>query len=114
MGNRRVIQSLASLGVMATLAVCASDQEPAEVSGAEQSASVESKWGYFDGDPVTKWNPDGRTMTLLTELRYTDPQGVTWVNIGTLRYCTTYPTTSTTGRGRIATACSITQCVAAG
>jgi len=79
MGNRRVIQSLASLGVMATLAVCASDQEPAEVSGAEQSAPVESKWGYFDGEPVTKWNPDGRTMTLLTELRYTDPQGFVWV-----------------------------------
>src|SRR5216117_1831908 len=79
MGNRRIIQSLASLGVMATLAVCASDQEPAEVSGAEQSAPVESKWGYFDGEPVTKWNPDGRTMTLLTELRYTDPQGFVWV-----------------------------------
>jgi hypothetical protein len=79
MGNRRVIQWLAFFGVMATLAVCASDQEPAEVSGAEQSAPVEFKWGYFDGEPVTKWNPDGRTMTLLTELRYTDPQGVVWV-----------------------------------
>src|SRR5947207_12723095 len=79
MGNRRIIQSLASLGVMATLAVCASDQESAEVSAAEQSVPLESKWGYFDGDPVTKWNSDGRTMTLLTELRYTDPQGVVWV-----------------------------------
>jgi len=79
MGNRRIIQSLASLGVMATLAVCASDQESAEVSPAEQSVPLESKWGYFDGDPVTKWNPDGRTMTLLTELRYTDPQGFVWV-----------------------------------
>src|SRR6266436_3191245 len=79
MGNMRVIQSLAFFGVMATLALCASDQEPAEVSGDEQSGAVESKWGYFDGDPVTKWNPDGRTMTLLTELRYTDPQGFVWV-----------------------------------
>src|SRR6201987_1600109 len=79
MGNRRAIQSLASLGVMATLAVCASDQEPAEVSGAEQSATINPKWGHYDGDPVTKWNPDGRTMTLLTELRYTDPQGNVWV-----------------------------------
>jgi hypothetical protein len=78
MGNMRVIQSLASFGVMATLAVSASDQETAEVPEAEQSASVESKWGYYDGDPVTKWNPDGRTMTLLTELHYTDPQGVVW------------------------------------
>jgi Protein of unknown function (DUF1353) len=79
MGNRRVIQSLASLGVMAILAVCASDQESAEVSEAEQSVPLESKWGYYDGEPVTKWNPDGRTMTLLTELRYTDPQGFVWV-----------------------------------
>jgi Protein of unknown function (DUF1353) len=78
MENRRVIQSLASFGVMATLAVSASDQETAEVPEAEQSAPVESKWGYYDGDPVTKWNPDGRTMTLLTELHYTDPQGVVW------------------------------------
>ena len=28
---------------------------------------------------MTKWNPDGRTMTLLTELRYTDPKGNVWV-----------------------------------
>src|SRR5947208_10896773 len=80
MGNRRLIQSFAFFGFMATLAVSASDQESAEVPEAEQSTSVESKWGYYDGDPVTKWNPDGRTMTLLTELRYTDPQGVVWTD----------------------------------
>ncbi len=64
---------------MAALAAYASDQEPAEVSEPEQSPSVESKWGNYDGEPVTKWNPDGRTMTLLTELRYTDPNGNVWV-----------------------------------
>jgi uncharacterized protein DUF1353 len=79
MGNRRVIQSLALFSLMAALVAYASDQEPAEVSQPEESPSVESKWGYYDGDPVTKWNPDGRTMTLLTELRYTDPNGVEWV-----------------------------------
>src|SRR5260370_26546557 len=79
MGNRRVIQSFAFFGFMAALVACASGQEPAEVSEAKTSASVESKWGYYDGDPVTKWNPDGRTMTLLTELRYTDPHGVVWI-----------------------------------
>src|SRR5881397_3847413 len=78
MRNRRVIQSLALFSFMAALAAHASDQEPAEVSEPEESPSIESKWGYFDGDPVTKWNPDGRTMTLLTELRYTDPHGVVW------------------------------------
>ena len=79
MGNRRVIQSIAFFGFMAALAAYGADNQPAEVSEAEQSISVESKWGYFDGDPVTKWNPDGRTMTLLTELRYTDPQGFVWI-----------------------------------
>jgi Protein of unknown function (DUF1353) len=79
MGDRRVIQSLALFSFMAGLVAYASDQEPAEVSEPEGSPSVESKWGYYDGDPVTKWNPDGRTMTLLTELRYTDPNGIEWV-----------------------------------
>ena len=79
MGNKRVIQLFAFFGFMAALAAYGADNRPAEVSEAEQSVSVESKWAYFDGDPVTKWNPDGRTMTLLTELRYTDPQGFVWI-----------------------------------
>src|SRR5262249_8025010 len=78
MGNRKLVQSLAFFACLAALAVCASDQEPAEVTP-EPSTPVESKWGYYDGDPVTKWNPDGRTMTLITELRYTDPKGEVWV-----------------------------------
>jgi hypothetical protein len=36
-------------------------------------------WGHYSGAPVTSWNPDGRSMTLLRELRYTDPKGVVWV-----------------------------------
>jgi len=114
---------------MAALAVCASDDEQAEVSGDERSFSVESKWGSFNGEPVTKWNPDGRTMTLLTELRYTDPQGFVWVapidrlsmahpsratcgrswadhskeNIGMPLCCTTSLTGITTVHGRIVT-----------
>src|SRR5947208_14404056 len=78
MVNWRVVLSLASFIFLGALAVCASDQEPAEVTP-EPSTSVESKWGSYDGNPVTKWNTDGRTMTLITELRYTDPQGVVWV-----------------------------------
>ena len=69
MKHRRAIQSFAFFAFMAALAAYAAEQEPAEVAEAEESPSVESKWGYFDGEPVTKWNPDGRTMTLLTELR---------------------------------------------
>jgi len=79
MGNRKVIQLFTFFGFIAALAAYAADNQPAEVTGDEESVSVDSKWGYFDGDPVTKWNADGRTMTLLTELRYTDPQGFVWV-----------------------------------
>jgi hypothetical protein len=79
MGNRKIIQSFVFFGFMAVLAACASDKEPAQASRTERSTSGASKWGYFNGEPVTKWNPDGRTMTLLTELRYTDPNGVAWV-----------------------------------
>jgi hypothetical protein len=36
-------------------------------------------WGYFSGPIETRWESDGRTMTLLNELRYTDPKGVVWI-----------------------------------
>src|SRR5439155_10768396 len=137
MENWRVVLSLASFIFLGALAVCASDQEPAEVT-TEPSTSVESKWGSYDGNPVTKWNEDGRTMTLITELRYTDPQGVVWVApIGSVVDGASIPRylwsimggpfegkyrnasvlhdvayANTTGRGRIATACSTTPCVA--
>jgi hypothetical protein len=57
------------------LAGCASGHGPNWTSIAEQSHT----WGYYSGAPVTKWDPDGRTMTLLSELRYTDPKGEVWV-----------------------------------
>ena len=79
MGTRKGIQLLVLVNLLGALAAYASDPPPAEVSEAEPSPGVEFKWGYFDGEPVTKWNPDGRTMTLLTELRYTDPHGNVWV-----------------------------------
>jgi len=58
---------------------CASGKKPAQLSEAEQPPAHGSNWGYYTGEPVTRWNPDGRTMTLLTELRYTDPHGEVWV-----------------------------------
>jgi hypothetical protein len=36
-------------------------------------------WGYYSGTIDTRWDQDGRTMTLLNELRYTDPKGVIWI-----------------------------------
>src|SRR5258708_32207282 len=57
---------------VAAFAACASVKESV---GADQTVPGATKWGYYDGEPVTKWNPDGRTMTLLTELRYRAPNG---------------------------------------
>jgi len=70
---------LALVSVVAVLSACASGKKPARLSGAEQPASDGPKWGYYTGNPVTRWNPDGLTMTLLSELRYTDPHGIVWV-----------------------------------
>lgn len=36
-------------------------------------------WGYFNGPIETRWDDDGLNMTVLKELRYTDPDGVVWI-----------------------------------
>src|ERR1041384_6606314 len=79
MGTEKVIQLFALITRVTTLAGCASHPKADRVSVAEQPGLRGTKWGYYTGEPVTKWNSDGRTMTLLTELRYTDPQGEVWV-----------------------------------
>lgn len=65
------------LGIVAALLLggCASGKKPHWTAEAEQS----HKWGYYSGFPETRWDPDGRTMTLLNELRYTDPTGLVWI-----------------------------------
>src|SRR5437763_14319747 len=75
MESRKIIQSFVFF--VALFAACASDK--AQVPGGEQIVPGATKWGFYNGEPVTKWNPDGRTMTLLTDLRYTDPKGNVWV-----------------------------------
>jgi len=76
MEYRKVIDRFALPLIAAALGSCASDTKPASSSGAAQEPHT---WGYYSGSPVTRWEPDGRTMTLLSELRYTDPQGFTWI-----------------------------------
>lgn len=44
-----------------------------------EAALQDHPWGYFTGVPVTQWNADGRSMTLLRQFRYTDPKGMVWV-----------------------------------
>jgi hypothetical protein len=74
MKNRKILQLFVFF--VAAFAACASDEEPA---GANQTVPGATKWGYYSGEPVTRWNSDGRNMTVVTELRYTDPKGEVWV-----------------------------------
>ena len=57
------------------LAGCGSASRSNWIGGAIQN----HKWGYYSGYPETRWDPDGRSMTLLNELRYTDPDGILWI-----------------------------------
>lgn len=61
--------------IMLLLAGCAGGKKLTWTTGAGQS----HKWGYYSGFPETRWDPDGRSMTLLNELRYTDPKGNIWI-----------------------------------
>jgi hypothetical protein len=54
---------------------CGSGKGPNWMAGAAQK----HKWGYYSGLVDARWENDGRSMTLLNELRYTDPQGVVWI-----------------------------------
>ena len=76
MGNVKGVQLFGLLTLCAAVfAGCASGNSADARPGIDQTIPGATKWGHYDGEPVTKWNPDGRTMTLLTELRYTDPHG---------------------------------------
>ena len=77
MRSGKGIQACVLFSLVAVLTACAS-KKLGWVSSTEESASGEPTWGYYSDAPVTRWNPDGRTMTLLSELRYTDPQGIVW------------------------------------
>ena len=61
--------------VMGLLSGCGSNSKPNWIGGAIQT----HKWGYYSGYPETRWDPNGRSMTLLNELRYTDPDGILWI-----------------------------------
>jgi len=57
------------------LTACGSGKSPSSPVGTSQS----NKWGYYSGPVETRWENDGRSMTLLNELRYTDPNGFVWI-----------------------------------
>ncbi len=68
------LKSFVLLGA-AFLTACGSGKSPSWTAGATQL----NKWGYYSGPVETRWNSDGRSMTLLNELRYTDPSGFVWI-----------------------------------
>ena len=71
-----MMRALFVLIASALLFACAGDKTPAWVRGASKTRN---KWGHYSGYVEARWENDGRTMTLLNELRYTDPDGVVWI-----------------------------------
>ena len=55
---------------------CSGHQPPAWDAVA---AREKHPWGYYSGQVEARWENDGRNMTLLSELHYTDPEGVIWI-----------------------------------
>src|SRR5438445_10761184 len=64
------------IAVVSLLTGCAGNKTPAWVRFAQKQSN---KWGHYSGYVEARWENDGRNMTLLSELRYTDPQGVLWI-----------------------------------
>lgn len=64
------------MSVAILLIGCAGDKTPAWVRGASKQ---QNKFGHYSGYVEARWENDGRTMTLLSELRYTDPDGKVWI-----------------------------------
>ena len=62
--------------LMLFCAGCRSHQPPAWDAVAVRS---NHPWGYYSGQVEARWENDGRHMTLLSELRYIDPNGVVWI-----------------------------------
>ncbi|MEY2545329.1 MAG: hypothetical protein QOG48_446 [Verrucomicrobiota bacterium] len=58
------------------LTACGGHRQPVWLQGATRPGN---KYGSYSSYPETRWNADGRSMTLLNELRYTDPHGVVWI-----------------------------------
>lgn len=48
-------------------------------AGKKERHRPAERWGHFSGPVETRWDNDGLSMTLLNELRYTDPDGVVWI-----------------------------------
>src|SRR5947207_15116368 len=74
--NSKFVRWIGSSIMIAALIGCASDKKPAWVRFAEKQPD---RWGHYSGYVEERWEKDGRTRTLLSELRYTDAKGVAWI-----------------------------------
>src|SRR5215471_10875317 len=79
MGNDKGIQVFALIGLFAIALAGGTSSEASGPRAIDQTIPGATKWGYYSGEPVMRWSPDGRNMILVTELRYTDPKGKVWV-----------------------------------
>jgi len=78
MGSDKGMQVFALIGLFG-YALAVTSSEASDPPAIDQTIPGATKWGYYSGEPVTRWSPDGRNMILETELRYTDPKGEVWV-----------------------------------
>lgn len=69
------MKRIVALFAAAFLPACAFHHVAKEEKPPRRSESL----GYFSGPVEASWDPDGLNMTLLKEVRYTDPNGVVWV-----------------------------------
>src|SRR5256886_4709759 len=74
--NSKFVMLLGSFVMIASMIGCASDKKPVWIRFAEKQPN---RWGHYSGYVEARWENDGRSMTLLSELRYTDPQGQVWI-----------------------------------
>jgi hypothetical protein len=89
-GTKEHVRIIAILLVVAALAGCGGGRRNIEREAARADKKLDrqvkdakvaraSGWGSFSGAVETRWDSDGVTMVLLTELRYTDPYGKVWI-----------------------------------
>ena len=57
----------------------AREQKKLDRQAAKAKSARAAGWGYFSGEVDARWSDDGRNMTLLNDLRYTDPYGQVWI-----------------------------------
>ncbi len=58
--------------------LAAREQKQLDRQAAKAKEARPGNWGFFSGEIDARWEEDGLTMVLLSELRYTDPYGVVW------------------------------------